>query len=182
MEISRSEQKRRMKMLEELVAEICGLPAVLIRQLPLGEEIRELLSQAAALKGGARNRQVKYVTKLLKDEPVAEVYDFLAARKGAALKEKKAFHELEYLRDALLSEAIEKQREAEANQEDFGEDWQSRVAEEMASTLPRLDARAMASLAWMYARGRNPKYSREIFRQLRAAHEQEKRLNAGRKT
>lgn len=181
MDMSRSEQKRQMKMLEELVAEVCTLPAGVIRQLPLDDEIRELLGEAAALKGGTRNRQVKYVTKLLKDVPVDEVYDFLAARKGAALQEKKAFHDLEYLRDALLSEAIEQQREAEANQEDFGEDWSSRVAEEMARTLPRLDTRAMASLAWMYARGRNPKYSREIFRQLRAAREQQKRADAGSK-
>lgn len=181
MEFSRSEQKRRMKMLEQLVGEICSLPVVLIRQLPLGEEIRELLAQAAGLKGGARNRHVKYVTKLLKDEPVEEVYDFLAKRRGADLQEKKAFHELEYLRDALLTEAIEQQREAEANQEDFGEDWHSRVVEEMARALPRLDTRSMASLAWMYTRGRNPKYSREIFRQLRAAQEQQKRMNAGSK-
>lgn len=178
MDISKSEQKRRMKMLEQLVEEICGLPESLIRQLPLSEEIRELLGQAAALKGGPRNRQVKYVTKLLKDEPVDEVYDFLTARKGAALQENKAFHELEYLRDALLSEAIARQQEAEANREDFGEDWSSRVVAEMARALPRLDIRAMASLAWMYTRGRNPKYSREIFRQLRAAHELQKRLNA----
>jgi ribosome-associated protein len=178
MEVSRSEQKRRMKMLEEMVAEICGLPTVLIKQLPLSGEIRELLGQAAALKGGTRNRQIKYVTKLLKDEPVDEVYNFLAKRKGTALQEKKDFHELEYLRDALLSEAIEKQREAEANQEDFGEDWHSRVVEEMARALPRLDTRSMASLAWMYVRGRNPKYIREIFRQLRAAQEQQKRVEA----
>lgn len=178
MEISKSEQKRRMKMLEELVAEISSLPSVLIRQLPLTDEIRELLSEAAALKGGARNRQVKYVTKLLKDVPVDEVYDFLARRKGAALQEKKAFHELEYLRDALLSEAIARQQEAEADQEDFGEEWESRVVAEMVSAFPRIDGRAMASLAWMYARGRNPRYSREIFRQLRAAQEQQKRADA----
>ena len=61
-----------------------------------------------------------------------------------------------YLRDALLSEAIACQREAEENGEDFAEDWQSRVVEEMTTALPRIDGRAMASLAWMYARGRNP--------------------------
>lgn len=178
MEISRSEQKRRMKMLEELVAEICALPLVLIRQLPLDDEIRMLLTEAAALKGGARNRQVKYVTRLLKDVPTEEVYDFLAKRRGAALQAKKMFHDLEYLRDALLSEAIACQQEAEANQEDFGEDWESRVVAEMLAALPRLDARAMTSLAWMYAQGRNPRYSREIFRQLRAAQEQKKRAEA----
>ena len=70
------------------------------------------------------------------------------------------------------------QQEAEANQEDFGEEWDSRVVTEMTRTLPRIDGRAMASLAWMYARGRNPKYSREIFRQLRAAQEQQKRENS----
>ena len=178
MDISKSEQKRRMKMREELVAEICALPVVLIRQLPLDEEIRALLTEAATLKGGARNRQVKYITKLLKDVPTDAVYEFLALRRGAALQVKKMFHELEYLRDALLSEAIACQQEAETNQEDFGEDWESQIVAEMISALPRLDARAMTSLAWMYARGRNPRYSREIFRQLRAAQEQQKRADA----
>jgi ribosome-associated protein len=178
MDISRSEQKRRMKMLEELVAELCTLPAGVIRQLPLADEVRELLAEAAVMKGGTRNRQIKYVTRLLKDEPAEQVYDFLARRKGAVLQEKKAFHELEYLRDALLSEAIACRQEAEAHQKAFGEDWQSRVVEEITLALPRVDGRAMTSLAWMYAQGRNPKYSREIFRQLRAAQELQKRAEA----
>ncbi|MFZ5797957.1 MAG: DarP family protein [Desulfobulbaceae bacterium] len=178
MEISRSEQKRRIKMLEQLVAEASSLPVTLIRRLPLDDEIRELLAETAAMKGGAKNRHVKYITKLLKDVPVEPVYDFLSQRRGAGLQEKKDFHELEYLRDALLSEAIACQREAEENGEDFAEDWQSRVVEEMTTALPRIDGRAMASLAWMYARGRNPRYSREIFRQLRAAQEQQKRAEA----
>lgn len=178
MDLSKSEQKRRMKMLEELVAEIASLPLALIRQLPLDAEILELLAETASLKGGARNRQVKYVTKLLKDIPVEPVYEFLSQRKGAALQEKKDFHELEYLRDALLSEAIARQEEAEVDGEDFGEDWESRVVAEIKRTLPRIDARALASLAWMYSRGRNARYSREIFRQLRAAHELQKRADA----
>jgi ribosome-associated protein len=178
MDFSRSEQKRRMKMLEELVAEVASLPLALIRQLPLDAEIVELLAEVAPLKGGARNRQVKYVTKLLKEVPVEPVYEFLARRKGAALQEKKDFHQLEYLRDALLSEAIACQEEAGANGEDFGEDWESRVAAEISRTLPRIDARTLTSLAWMYSRGRNPRYSREIFRQLRAAHELQKRADA----
>lgn len=165
-------------MLEELVAEVASLPQALLRQLPLDAEILGLLAEAAPLKGGARNRQVKYVTKLLKDVPLEPVYEFLSRRKGAALEEKKAFHELEYLRDALLSEAIARQEDAEANGEDFGGDWESRVAEEIKKTLPRIDARALASLAWMYTRGRNPRYSREIFRQLRAAHDLQKRADA----
>jgi hypothetical protein len=44
MELSRSEQKRRMKQLEELTEELSALPLGLLDQLPAAEEVRMLLS------------------------------------------------------------------------------------------------------------------------------------------
>lgn len=177
MEISRSEQKRRIKQVEQLVEEVADLPATIIAKIPASGEVRELFLETAGMKGGARKRQVKYITKLLKNEPLEELYTFLSSRMGAALEEKKAFHELEFYRDALLNEIIELHREAEEDGLDQNEEQSSRVAVEIAGKLPGIDTQALTSLAWLYARTRNRKYSREIFRQLRSAHEQKKTLS-----
>jgi len=176
-EISRSEQKRRVKQLEELVAELSGLPLSLIDQLPCDEEIRTLCREAASMKGGARNRQVKYITRLLRDQPVDDLYSFLAERKGAALLEKKELHDVEFLRDALLNEAISRQEEAQANNEMLEEGWSSMVADEICEKYPGIDGSLLQRLAWMFARTRNRKHSRELFRVIRSAREQDRLLN-----
>ena len=175
-QLSRSEQKRRMKQLETLVVELSNLPPTLIEQLPSTGEVRSLLQDAVTMKGGARKRQIKYITKLLKEEPVEELYSFLSGRKGKQLEENKAFHEVEYLRDALLNEAIEQHRVAMRENEELEEDWQSQIVVKISEEYPGIDALLLKRLGWLYARTRNRKHSRELFRILRAAHEQERFL------
>ena len=176
MEISRSERKRRIKQLEQLIREISALPERVIAQIPCDAETRELFMQAAGMKGGDRNRQVKYITKLLKHEPVEKLYTFLSNRKGGALQENKEFHELEFYRDALLNEAIDLYREAQENQEELNEERPGRVVGEISKKFPGIDQKALTSLAWLFARTRNRRHSREIFRLLRSVHEQKKFL------
>lgn len=170
-EMSRSEQKRRVKELEKLVAELSSLPSPLIDQLPCADEVRTLFHEAASIKGGARNRHIRYITKLLKTEPVEELYLFLSERTGKALQVKKEFHEIEYLREELLSEAIEQLRIARHNHEELEENWPSSIAEKICSEYPGVDKMLLTRLAWMYARTRNSRHSREVFRLIRAAHE-----------
>lgn len=175
-QMSRSEQKRRIKQLEKLVTELSNLPTSLIEQLPCAEEIRGLFHEAATMKGGTRNRQVKYITKHLKNEPVEELYAFLSQKKGADLQEKKAFHDVEYLRDALLNEAIEQQRIASHDHEEFEEDWHSSTVKEICDAYPGLDRLLLTRLAWLYARTRSRKHSRELFRIIRSAQETDRML------
>lgn len=178
MDVSRSEQKRRIKQIEELADEMAGLPAAVIAGIPVNEEVRGLLRDAAGMKGGARKRQVKYITKLLKNEPLEEVYAFLSARKGFALQEKRELHELEFYRDSLINEVLALFEEAEEYGEEINEEQASPVAEEIAAKLPGIDPKDLTSLAWLYARTRNRKYSREIYRQMRSSLEQKKRFPA----
>ncbi|MCI5145163.1 MAG: DUF615 domain-containing protein, partial [Candidatus Electrothrix sp. AR3] len=112
MELSRSEQKRRVKQLQALVVELTALPPGLLAQLPAEEEVRLLLKEVIDLKGGARKRQIKYITKLLRNQPTEKLYAFLAERKGTQLVKKKQLHEIEYLRDILIEEAITARRKA----------------------------------------------------------------------
>ncbi len=174
MELSRSEQKRRVKRLEELAEELASLPAAVLDSLPAGEELRGQLQEAAGLKhDGARKRLIKHITKLLREEDSPEpLYQFLAGRKGDALLRKKRQHELEHLRDALIEEAIAAQQRARERQEDFSENWRSPLAAEIAAKLPSADAGELARLAFFFAVSRNPRHSRELFRILRAAQEQ----------
>lgn len=173
MELSRSEQKRRIKQLEKLVVELVKLPPSLLDELPSVEDVRELAKEVQGLKGGARKRQIKYITKLLRQEPVEPLYDFLAKRKGNALLHNKQFHEIEYLRDVLVEEAIVVRRRAREIHQDLEEDWQSTVVQDIALELPSIDRQALTRLAFLFAMTRSKKHSREIFRLLQAAREQE---------
>lgn len=178
MEISRSEQKRQIRRLEELVTELAGLPSGTIDRIPCGEAVRKLIRGAAAMKGGARNRQIKYITKLLREEPPDEIYAFVTGIRGAALQEKKELHEVERYRDSILNEAVAAHRNAGGDREAGAEEWTGRAVDEVCAALPGVDRKDLSRLASLYARTRNRKYSRELFRILRAAHEQLKRKMA----
>ena len=54
MEISRSEQKRRVQEVGKLVVELASLPLQVIDRAPCNESIRALLQEAGPLSGGAR--------------------------------------------------------------------------------------------------------------------------------
>ncbi|HEB68122.1 MAG TPA: DUF615 domain-containing protein [Desulfobulbus sp.] len=175
MQLSRSEQKRRIKEVEQLVRELVELPDQILNRLPGDEELIALCKETKSLKGGARKRQIKYITKLLKKEPVTELYDFLSKRKGASLHRKKQLHELEYLRDNLLDEAIALRKVLRSEQQELSETWESATITEIRKQMPAIDPIALSRLAAIFARTRQPRHSREIFRLLRAAQEQGER-------
>ncbi len=169
--LSRSEQKRRIKEVEQLVRELVELPEPVLKKLPGGKEIRLMFIETQGLKGGARKRQIKYITKMLKNEPLAELYDYLSNQKGGKLKQKKQFHALEYFRDSLLNEAIARRKELAGDQEELTEHWDSSTINEILVELPLVDVSALQRLSAIYARTRQTRHSREIFRLLRAAGE-----------
>ncbi len=172
MQLSRSEQKRRIKEVEQLVRELVDLPRQEVKKLPCDQEIVDLFVEVHSLKGGARKRQIKYITKMLKSEENTELYGFLEKKKGASLQQKKAFHELEYLRDRLLEEAIEKRKVLRSEQQELTETWESETIQEIEKLFPAVDIIALSRLSSIFARTRQPRHSREIFRLLRAVQEQ----------
>lgn len=174
-QLSRTEQKRRIKEVEKLVKELVELPEQQLNKIPCESEVVELFTEIPALKGGSRKRQIKYITKILKNEPLEELYDFLAKRKGAHLREKKQFHELEYLRDALLDEAIEDRKILKSEQQELSETWSSEMVVEIEKLFPEIDTVALKRISAIFARTRQIRHGREIFRLLRAAQEQVER-------
>lgn len=183
MQPSRSEKKRQAKRLELLIGELAGLSPGEIEALPCDREIKEQIASARGLKGGARKRQLKYAAKLLRNRPVEPLYDFMADKKGSALKEKHDFHELEHLRNLLLDEAVlhyEEQRKTDGFVSEkiavsFPAD--SRAIEIIGAHLPQVDLNQLKDVALQFARTRNRRFSRELFRIMRAAREKAQYLS-----
>lgn len=174
MHISRSEQKRRIKEIETLVVELAKLSSQVIEKCPCSQEVKELLNEASELKGGAKKRQLKYITKLLKEQPLEQLYKYLADRKGNELVKNKQFHEIEYWRDSLLNEALEAKKQCAAEFMEWTEQWDSSVAESIAKELPGAEKKTLLRLAYLFVQTRNPRHSREIFRYLMAIREQQR--------
>lgn len=168
---SRSEQKRQAKNIETLAFELAELSTADIKKLPCHEELKQEIAMAKTFTGGARKRQLKHVAKGLRDVDPAPIYDFLTEKKGSRLRQARDFHELEQLREQIISEALQAGRQAQEQEEQLHENWQSTVAETARRQFPSLDIVAVNRAAVRYARTRKPVYRREIFRQLKASQD-----------
>ncbi len=169
MQLSRSEQKRRIKEIEQLVGELVELPKTVLEKLPCDTELLSCFQEAQLLKGGARKRQLKFLTKLLRNESLEDLYGFLSLRKGSELEQKSKFHELEYLRDRLLDEAIRRRKVLRSEQMELMETWSGEIIVEIVNRFPGIDIVTLSRLSSIFARTRQIRHSREIFRLLKAA-------------
>jgi ribosome-associated protein len=178
-QLSKSEKKRRAKGIEQLVIELAALPMAEIIALPCDQEVRDEIASARNLQGGARKRQLKYATKLLRSKSVEELYSFLSQKKGSMLKEKHEFHELEHYRNLLITEVLQLYEERmhsngyvnENEPVEFLHD--SQTIRTIVKHLPEVDQTQLRNTAIQYAKTRNRKFSRELFRIMKAAAEKE---------
>ena len=177
-QFSRSEKKRRAKGVEQLVHELAALTATEIISLPCDPEVRDQIRSTKSLKGGAKKRQLKYVTKLLRDRPVDDLYDFLAKKKGSALKKQREFQEIEHLRNLLLNEALARyesilqQAGYSTEENEPGDFWENSEAfSSIVAKFPDIDTTLIKNNAVQFAKTRNRKFSRELFRIIKAASE-----------
>lgn len=178
-QLSKSEKKRRAKGIEQLVLELVSLPLGVIASLPCDQEVRDEIASAKNLKGGARKRQLKYATKLLRSRSVEELYAFLTRQKGSMLKEKHEFHELEHFRNLLITEVIQQYEERmhsngyinEEKPVEFLQD--SHTIQTIVKHLPEVDQNQLRNTAIQFAKTRNRRFSRELFRIMKAAAEKE---------
>lgn|GEM_PF-211384 len=169
--LSRSEKKRQAKGIEEIARELAELSPAHIKKIPADDLLKAEISKARELKGGALKRQVKFIAGLLREGDPAGILAFLAERKGSRLKQTGEFHELEHLREEIITEVIEARQEAQSNQEHLTEDWRSETIAVACRRFPALDPLALKRSALRYAATRKPVHRREIFRQLQAAME-----------
>jgi ribosome-associated protein len=171
MQVSRSEQKRRVKEFEQLVAELVKLPPQVLEKAAGLAEFKTIVREAAKLEGSARQRQIKYLTKLMQDEPLEPLYELINKHRGKALLERKQQHALEFYRDSLINEALERRRECRANNLEWAENWESDTVAELKEQMPEIEPLTLSRLSYLYAQTRNPRHSREIFRYLHSIEE-----------
>jgi len=168
--ISRSEKKRLAKEVEKLSQELSELPPADLAKLPCDDFLREEIMLARNLKGGARKRQVKYIAKELRQQPIEKFLEFLAEQKGSRLKQDRELHGIEKLRDDILDEAI---REYNTRKEEgyFTMSLESPALQQAGKLFPDFDLTAAGRAAENFAATRKPAQKRELFRILKAAAE-----------
>ncbi len=168
-QISRSEKKRQAKQIESLASELVTLSANEIKKLPCDDFLKDEIRTAQPLKSGARKRQIKYITKQIRETDPEPLLNFLEDRKGSQLKKNNEFHELERLRDDIITDVLAAVEDAFHENEALGDDWPSPALDKSLSLFPSLDEMDIRKAAQRFARTRKITYTREIFRALKAA-------------
>lgn len=174
--VSRSEMKRIYKQVEELAKEIADLSDKELKSFPGGPVIHEEILATRGLKGGSRNRQIKYLAKVIRQGPLDEIYLFITNRKGSKLHAKKQFHAAERIRDSLINEAMEVHQACLSSQVPFEPDWESDFIPDILEEYPNLKETELRRIIHQYVTTRNKYHYRELFRVMKAAVEQKERL------
>lgn len=174
--LSKSEMKRRFKQEEEAASELALLSDKHLKKLDVSQELKEEIVLCRNVKGGSRKRQVKYLAKLMRDENVSDILDFLAARKGSKLKENKLHHEAERLRDAVITEAIEEQQLCLKNRIPWEPDWEGYEIDALVARYP-IDSGDLRRTIHQYVKTRFHNHYKEVFRIVKAALEKDQLLN-----
>jgi ribosome-associated protein len=172
--ISKSARKRIFKEEEEACQELALLTDRDLQLLPASREVKDEILACRKLKGSSRKRQIKYLAKKVREGDVAEIFDFLAARKGSQLKENKLQHEAERLRDQLVDEAIAHYEYCQQYGETFDANWPGEVLDTVVEQY-QLDEVDLRRTLFQFARTRVQNYYREVFRILKAAIEKDER-------
>lgn len=144
-----------------------------LKKLPCSDELKQEIRNCRGLKGGSRKRQVKYLAKVMRQEPLEDIYNFLEERKGSDLKSKKKFHEAERLRDALINEAIDDHDHCMEEHIQWDIDWPSNEIVAVVERYPSLHEGEIRKAVYSYVKTRNRLHYRELFRMLKAAIDQQ---------
>ena len=172
--ISKSEKKRLAKEVEKLSQELILLSSSAIDKLPCDDFIKTEIKAAKDQKAGAKKRQIKYITKCLRELDPTPLMDFLESHRGSKLKQNQTFHELERFRDDIITEAIEATRQADHFEVPLDSSWNCQAIDVAEERFPGIDTAAVKLAAIKFARNRKPVFSREIFKILKSVMEQQR--------
>ena len=172
--LSRSEQKRQFKKLESLAKELSELPDQQLQKVSISEDLQDEIALLKKTKAGAKKRQLKYITKLLQYEAIDDLFRHLQETKGSKLDEDRLHHEAERWRDAIVNDAIQAFEDYRAIQLEWDLGWESPALDNILTQLPEIDAHEIRRSAHQYARIRNKRHYRELFRIIKAALEKQR--------
>jgi len=156
-EISKSQRKRDMDELKKLGVELLEFSDDALRQL-LPEVLLEAIRIAKRItSNNARKRQLQYIGKLLKDIDAVPLHEAVAARNHQHATHTREFHQLETLRDKLITEG-------------------DSALPEVLALFPRTDRQHLRKLIRQARKEHEtrqpPRASRLLFRYLREIQEQ----------
>ncbi len=100
---NKTQLKREMKALHDLGRELVELPISKFDQLTLSERMIDALMQAKKLKKSALQRQLRYISGIIKEEDTDTIRQQLERMALPRQQAKDAFHEVENWRDRLLA-------------------------------------------------------------------------------
>lgn len=102
---SKSQLKRDMTALQALGEELIDLPAGQLANIPMPDNLREAIQEAKLLKSHeAIRRQAQRIGKLMREIDPADIRQALQKIKMGRVKEAQDFHEIEELREQLITE------------------------------------------------------------------------------
>ena len=169
--LSKTEVKRRFKQTEEMAAELADLSDSDLKIFPGSDLLKTEIKFCRSQKGGSRKRQIKYVAKIMREEDLDSIYDFLSQRKGSKLREQRRQHEIEHIRDRLINEAIEFQQSLDMPTE-FEESYPSSEIVALKDRCPTTNEQELRKIISSYVRSRSMQYYRELFRLVKTAFDQ----------
>ena len=103
--VSKSQKKREMHAILHLTEKALSLSDEKLAKTGLSENVLAAMKEARKMKAsGARNRQLKYITKLVTNEDTQVLEDYLRETEEAQKLENKHFHDLEKWRERLIEE------------------------------------------------------------------------------
>jgi ribosome-associated protein len=167
--LSKSEIKRSFRRIEEAAEVLADLSNNDLKKFPGSKEITDEIMACRNLKGGARNRQIKYLAKVMRQEPLDDIYTFLTKIKGSDLQQKGILHEAERLRDAMINEAMENHQRSLMMQIPWEPVWESDIITATVEKYQSLNANEIRKSIYQYVKSRNIVHYRELFRMMKAA-------------
>jgi ribosome-associated protein len=100
---NKEDLKREYKALHALGRELVELPKALFTTIPLSEHAKDQIFAAKNFKKSALQRQLRFISALMKEEDVDAIHDALRLVKLPYKKEIEQFHQLERWRDQLIA-------------------------------------------------------------------------------
>lgn len=151
--ISKTRRKKEMAGLQDVGAQLVGLPADALARIRMPERLREAIEDARRITAHeARRRQIQYIGRLMREVDAAPIAEQLAAIKAPSKRQTALFHVAERWRDELVA--------SPASLERFTAEFPEADAERIRGLADEAREEKRAS--------RSPKRFRELFHALSA--------------
>ncbi|WP_263322162.1 DUF615 domain-containing protein [Endozoicomonas sp. Mp262] len=103
--VSKSEIKREMHALKDMGARLMDMKPSMLDKLPLNERLRDALDESKRIKShNARKRHLGFIGKLMQDQDIAPIQEFLDRLDSSSEEYNRRFHQLERWRERLINE------------------------------------------------------------------------------